>query len=74
MTVSLSPLEEQVMAFLFTGAKHQTIANMTGRSIDSVRWSTKRIYDKLGASNRVGAVTFAIHHGILHGVNGYYGA
>jgi DNA-binding NarL/FixJ family response regulator len=74
MTTKLTPLEQTVMFCIWAGMKHKNIAQTLGCSIAAVTSTTQRIYNKIGASNRVEAVNFAIHRGHIHATYGYWGA
>jgi len=57
--------EEIVLEHMLMGKGFMRIARDTGLPYTRVRSRASRIYDKLGASNRIEAVRFAINMGTL---------
>ncbi len=53
VTLGLTPSEGRVSALLAEGLRVREIAAATDRSEDYVRWLTKQVYRKLGASGQV---------------------
>jgi len=61
----LTPREEQVVGLVAEGAGNRDIAERLNIKENTVKKSLLRIYDKLGVSNRVELVLYALtHHGI----------
>ena len=69
----LTELEERVLFGLMDGMKYTAMARTWGMNDYMVRRAGVRIYDKLGASNKVEAVQMAIQQGVLHERYGYWG-
>jgi len=61
----LTPNEIAVLQLMMAGYKFSTIATLLGCRHHTVRGRAWRIYNKLGADNRVQAVLFATDLGIL---------
>jgi DNA-binding NarL/FixJ family response regulator len=59
----LTSREEQVVALVADGLSNRNIANELGLSEHTVKKYLIRIFDKLGISNRVDLVLYAVHHG-----------
>lgn len=59
----LTSREEQVVALVADGLSNRNIANELGLSEHTVKKYLIRIFDKLGISNRVELVLYAVHHG-----------
>lgn len=59
----LTSREEQVVALVADGLSNRNIANELGLSEHTVKKYLFRIFDKLGISNRVELVLYAVHHG-----------
>lgn len=59
----LTSREEQVVALVADGLSNRSIASELGLSEHTVKKYLFRIFDKLGISNRVELVLYAVHHG-----------
>jgi DNA-binding NarL/FixJ family response regulator len=55
--------EEQVVALVADGLSNRDVASELGLSEHTVKKYLFRIFDKLGISNRVELVLYAVHHG-----------
>ena len=55
----LSKREREILVQLSAGLSDQQIANELYLSLNTVKWYNRRIYDKLGVSNRMQAVAKA---------------
>lgn len=60
----LTHREEQVMALVADGLTNRDVATELGLSEHTVKKYLFRIFDKLGISNRVELVLYAVHHGL----------
>jgi DNA-binding NarL/FixJ family response regulator len=69
----LSEFEARVLFGMLQGRKHTVIAEEFGCTWGMVKSAATRIYDKLGASNKVEAIQMAIARGVLDSY-GYWGA
>jgi len=58
----LSAREDQVVGLVAEGAGNREIASQLGITENTVKKSLLRIYDKLGVSNRVELVLYALTH------------
>src|SRR5207245_5447868 len=58
----LTPREEQVVGLVAEGAGNRDIAERLNIKENTVKKSLLRIYDKLGVSNRVELVLYALTH------------
>ena len=58
----LTPREEQVVNLVAEGIGNREIAGQLGIKENTVKKSLLRIYDKLGVSNRVELVLYALTH------------
>jgi DNA-binding CsgD family transcriptional regulator len=58
----LTAREEQVVSLVADGAGNRAIAQQLGIKENTVKKSLMRIYDKLGVSNRVELVLYALTH------------
>ena len=58
----LTPREEQVVGFVAEGASNREIAEQLNIKENTVKKSLLHIYDKLGVSNRVELVLYALSH------------
>jgi len=56
--------EEQVVALVADGLSNRDVASELGLSEHTVKKYLFRIFDKLGISNRVELVLYAVHHGV----------
>jgi DNA-binding NarL/FixJ family response regulator len=56
--------EEQVMALVADGLTNRDVATELGLSEHTIKKYLFRIFDKLGISNRVELVLYAVHHGL----------
>lgn len=61
----LSDREKEVLDWIVRGKSLSVIADILGLSPDTVKTYSKRIYAKLGASERVGAVVKALKLGLV---------
>ncbi|MGB3470130.1 MAG: LuxR C-terminal-related transcriptional regulator [Erythrobacter sp.] len=61
----LSDRESEVLQWVARGKSIKSIATILNLSGDTVKTYTKRIYTKLGASDRVGAIVTAMKLGLL---------
>ena len=61
----LSEREIEVLGWMAQGKSHTVIADILDLSPDTVKTYSKRIYAKLEASDRVGAVVKALKFGLL---------
>lgn len=59
----LTSREQQVVALVADGLSNRNIASELGLSEHTVKKYLFRIFDKLGISNRVELVLYAVHHG-----------
>ena len=59
----LTPREEQVVALVAEGMSNRDVSNELSLSEHTVKKYLFRIFDKLGVSNRVELVLYAVHHG-----------
>ena len=59
----LTSREEQVVALVSDGLSNRNVATELGISEHTVKKYLFRIFDKLGISNRVELVLYAVHHG-----------
>jgi DNA-binding NarL/FixJ family response regulator len=59
----LTSREEQVVALVADGLSNRNIASELGLSEHTVKKYLFRIFEKLGISNRVELVLYAVHHG-----------
>ena len=62
---SLSPREMQVLEHVAAGLSNKHIGRAFGISDGTVKAHTKRIFSKLGVSNRTSAVAAAVHRGLI---------
>lgn len=62
-STALSPLEKKVLKGLFYGHKYVVIAKTLGVSQSAVDSAKRRLYDKLGAFNKVQAFNIATTRG-----------
>ena len=61
----LTPREEQVVALVADGLTNRGVASELGLSEHTVKKYLFRIFEKLGISNRVELVLYAVHHGSM---------
>jgi len=61
----LTEREVEVLRLLGRGMKRQEVARALVVSDATARHHLEHIYDKIGTSTRVGAVLFAMEHGLL---------
>jgi len=59
----LTSREEQVVALVADGLSNRNVAAELGLSEHTVKKYLFRIFEKLGISNRVELVLYAVHHG-----------
>jgi DNA-binding NarL/FixJ family response regulator len=59
----LTPREEQVVALVAEGLSNRDVSRELSLSEHTVKKYLFRIFDKLGVSNRVELVLYAVHHG-----------
>lgn len=61
----LTPRERQVLGLVSRGFSNREIATRLVLSEKTVRNHVERTYAKIGATNRVGASLYALHHGLV---------
>jgi DNA-binding NarL/FixJ family response regulator len=61
----LTSREEQVVALVADGLSNRNVATELGLSEHTVKKYLFRIFEKLGISNRVELVLYAVHHGSM---------
>ena len=61
----LKPREREVLGGLRDGLSNKVIARRLGLTDDTIKYHLKKIYAKLGVSDRAMAVAVAQHHGIV---------
>ena len=67
----LTPREEQVVNLIADGSSNRKVAQQLGVKENTIKKSLLRIYDKLGVSNRVELVLYALtHQGTSGSING----
>ncbi len=59
--IKLTSRESEVLKHLTNGLSDKEIANELSLSINTVKWYNRRIYAKLGVSNRTQAVARSLH-------------
>jgi LuxR family maltose regulon positive regulatory protein len=52
----LAAPEEQILDLVKLGLTNNTIASILGKSPDTIKYHLKKLYRKLGASNRIEAI------------------
>lgn len=62
----LTVTEAQVLEYIMQGVRFRDIGRLLDLKEGTVRRRSQRVYDKLGAGNRVEAVMFAIDMGAVH--------
>lgn len=62
----LTVTEAQVLEYMMQGVRFRDIGRLLDLKVGTVRRRGQRVYDKLGAGNRVEAVLFAMDMGALH--------
>jgi DNA-binding NarL/FixJ family response regulator len=62
LAVVLTPREEQTVSLVTDGLNDREIANELNVKENTVKKSLLRIYDKIGVSNRVELVLYALSH------------
>jgi DNA-binding NarL/FixJ family response regulator len=62
----LTQRETEVVRLVARGLSNREIAEVIGRSDETVKLHLKNIFSKLGVADRTEAVTLAISRGILH--------
>lgn len=62
----LTVTEAQVLEYMMQGVRFRDIGRLLDLKEGTVRRRSHRVYDKLGAGNRVEAVMFAIDLGAVH--------
>jgi len=70
----LTSREEQVVALVADGLSNRDVASELGLSEHTVKKYLFRIFEKLGISNRVELVLYAMHHGVPQVANWIAGA
>jgi two-component system, NarL family, nitrate/nitrite response regulator NarL len=65
--VRLTPKELRIVALLTQGMKNKEIARQVGTSEQVVKNYLRKVYDKLGVSDRLELALYCIHHRILEG-------
>lgn len=63
---ALTPREIQVIELLAQGMRNKEIAATLNLAEDTVRVHLKRVYAKLGVSDRTAVIRIAVHRGIVH--------
>jgi len=63
--LALSPRETEVLRLLHDGLSVPAIASQMFISVSTAKTYVARLYEKLGAANRVQALMFALHHGLI---------
>jgi DNA-binding NarL/FixJ family response regulator len=63
----LTPKETQIVALLTQGMKNKEIAQEVGTSEQVVKNYLRKVYDKLGVSDRLELALYCIHHRLLEG-------
>lgn len=61
----LSSIERTVLVYLARGLENQEIADLSYRSVETIRSHVKSILRKLEATNRTHAVAIAYHTGLF---------
>ncbi len=61
----LTPREREVLGLVSRGLSNREIAGLLVLSEKTVRNHVERTYTKIGATNRVGASLYALHHGLV---------
>src|SRR5438067_636931 len=64
--LELSEREREVLELVAKGLSNREIANVLGRSEETIKVHLKNIFDKLGVQDRTEAVMTALERGILH--------
>jgi LuxR family maltose regulon positive regulatory protein len=67
--LTLSRREHDVLTALFQGLTQDEIAVFVSKSVNTVKSTVKRIYEKLGAVNRADAIRIAMSRGLLEWEN-----
>jgi DNA-binding NarL/FixJ family response regulator len=70
----LTSREEQVVALVADGLSNRDVASELGLSEHTVKKYLFRIFEKLGISNRVELVLYAMHHGVPQAADWIAGA
>jgi DNA-binding NarL/FixJ family response regulator len=65
LAYNLTEREEEVLALLVAGASNSEIAAQLSLSVATVKFHLTNIFTKLGARNRVEAVTIALDHHLV---------
>ncbi len=63
---NLTQREEEVLALLAAGASNREISQQLSLSVATVKFHLTNIFTKLGARNRVEAVTIALEHNLVN--------
>jgi DNA-binding CsgD family transcriptional regulator len=61
----LTPREKQVIVFVVAGYTKKDIAQKLGVSTQTIKHHVANIFDKLGVSNRLELLLFALHHRLI---------
>ena len=64
--VDLTPREVEVLRLAAKGLRNRAIAQVIGRTEETVKVHLKHVMAKLGVDDRTEAVTLALHRGIIH--------
>jgi DNA-binding CsgD family transcriptional regulator len=64
--IGLSPRQAEILHCLAAGLSQEDIATQLGIAVGTVGAHWRRLYDKLGAGNRVEAVVRAAGIGLIH--------
>jgi len=62
----LNPRELRIVALIVQGFKNKEISEQLGTTEQVVKNQLRKIYDKIGVSDRLELALFTIHHHILH--------
>ena len=65
LAFGLTPREREVLSLVSAGCANKEIARLCAVSEETVKHHLTRIFDKVGASNRLELALFAVHHQLL---------
>ena len=60
----LTEREQEVLHWIAAGLNNAEIADMLYISVETVRWHMRRLFAKIGAHDRAGAIEFALRRGL----------